>query len=148
METRSLPPPYVTSRHTPTQAVPVPSAIVSKISCLCLQNASHQSGCTLSSPKQWRAPPPQQRGPLLGCPPALSPSANLKSCTVGRSRSKRSILAPSQLGWGCEGPEHRSLPRKSHILKFLLLKYGRRSQAGGGLGSAGHLTKCLESGFL
>lgn len=43
-------------------------------------------------------------------PPALFLTAHLKSCTVGRSWSRRSVLAPSQPGWRWGGLEHPLLP--------------------------------------
>lgn len=105
-ETRSLPPPWMTSRHTPTQQFQFPLQQR-------LQNQLPLFAKSLPPicvhPKSWRAPPPEQRGPLLRSPPALFLTAHLKSCTVGRSWSRRSILAPFQPGWRWGGLEHRSL---------------------------------------
>lgn len=120
METRSLPPPWMTSRHTPTQQFQFPLQ-------QSLQNQLPLFAKSLPPicphPKPWRAPPPEQRGPLLRSPPALFLTAHLKSCTVGgHGADALSWLPPNQAGAGKAW--NTAPPASSHNLKFKFLKHG------------------------
>lgn len=141
METRSLPPPWMTSRHTPTQQFQFPLQ-------QSLQNQLPLFAKSLLPicvhPKPWRAPPPVRRGPLLRSPPALFLTAQELYCGEVMEQTLCLGSLPTRLALGrpCTAPScEQSQPRV-----LVPETPRRRSQIGGGPGSAGHLTRSPVSG--